>query len=94
MCGIVGLASTAQTQDRLALNRMRDRMSHRGPDDAGAWWSEDGHVGLAQRRLAIIDLSPAGRQPMVDQCGSLSITFNGEIYNHNALRSEPRCARL
>jgi asparagine synthase (glutamine-hydrolysing) len=63
-------------------------MIHRGPDDAGEWWSADGRVGLAQRRLSIIDLSPAGHQPMHDASGALSIVFNGEIYNFSDLRDE------
>ena len=63
-------------------------MTHRGPDDAGEWWSADGRVGLAHRRLAIIDLSPAGHQPMHDASGMLSIIFNGEIYNFQELRSQ------
>lgn len=61
-------------------------MTHRGPDDAGEWWSEDGRVGLAHRRLSIIDLSPAGHQPMLDAAGDLTIVFNGEIYNFAELR--------
>ncbi|NDC10531.1 MAG: asparagine synthase (glutamine-hydrolyzing), partial [Oxalobacteraceae bacterium] len=60
----------------------------RGPDDAGEWWSADGRVGLAQRRLAIIDLSPGGHQPMHDTSRELSIVFNGEIYNFSDLRDE------
>jgi asparagine synthase (glutamine-hydrolysing) len=63
-------------------------MIHRGPDDAGEWWSSDGRVGLAHTRLSIIDLSPAGHQPMLDASGSLSIVFNGEIYNFGDLRDE------
>jgi asparagine synthase (glutamine-hydrolysing) len=63
-------------------------MRHRGPDDADAWWSGDGNVGLAHRRLAIIDLSPAGRQPMHDAAGELVLVFNGEIYNFVELRAE------
>jgi asparagine synthase (glutamine-hydrolysing) len=63
-------------------------MTHRGPDGAGEWWSRDGRVGLAHRRLAIIDLSPAGHQPMSDASGTLTIVFNGEIYNHTELRAE------
>jgi asparagine synthase (glutamine-hydrolysing) len=63
-------------------------MAHRGPDDAGEWWSSDGRVGLAHRRLSIIDLSPAGHQPMHDMAGALSIVFNGEIYNFGELRSQ------
>ena len=65
---------------------MRDSLRHRGPDDAGVWWSEDGRVGLGHRRLAIIDLSAAGRQPMTDATGRLQIVFNGEIYNYRELR--------
>ncbi len=65
-------------------------MAHRGPDDAGLWWSPDGCLGLAHRRLSIIDLSPAGHQPMTDQTGRLHIVFNGEIYNYQDLRRELR----
>jgi asparagine synthase (glutamine-hydrolysing) len=87
MCGIVGIAGvTPQTRDWLVAGR--DVMAHRGPDDAGAWWSADGRVGLAQRRLAIIDLSPGGHQPMHDASGDLSIVYNGEIYNFAELRAE------
>jgi asparagine synthase (glutamine-hydrolysing) len=67
---------------------MCDTLRHRGPDDAGTWWSADRRVGLAQRRLAIIDLSPGGHQPMLDASGQLCITFNGEIYNYQELRRE------
>lgn len=66
----------------------RDTMIHRGPDGAGEWWSDDGRVGLAHRRLAIIDLSPAGHQPMVDTNGDMIIVFNGEIYNFAELREQ------
>jgi len=63
-------------------------MTHRGPDDAGEWWSADGRVGLAHRRLSIVDLSHLGHQPMQFPERGLSIVFNGEIYNHLALRDE------
>jgi asparagine synthase (glutamine-hydrolysing) len=63
-------------------------MSHRGPDGAGEWWSEDGRIGLGHRRLAIIDLSSNGHQPMQDVTGELWIVFNGEIYNFRDLREE------
>jgi len=63
-------------------------MAHRGPDDAGEWWSRNGCVGLAHRRLSIIDLSAAGHQPMSDVAGRLTIVFNGEIYNFADLRLE------
>ena len=63
-------------------------MMHRGPDDSGSWWSAAGHVGLAQRRLAIIDLSPGGHQPMHYRSNRLSVVFNGEIYNYLDLRDQ------
>jgi asparagine synthase (glutamine-hydrolysing) len=88
MCGIVGVASNLPQVQRAWLAIGRDAMAHRGPDDAGEWWSADGRVGLAQRRLSIIDLSPAGHQPMRDAKGELSIVFNGEIYNFVELREE------
>ncbi len=90
MCGIVGkiLARSASEKTRELLDVMRDTMRHRGPDDAGSWWSPNGRVGLAQRRLSIIDLSPAGHQPMLSQDGEIALTFNGEIYNFQALRDE------
>ena len=86
MCGIAGIAARTPFNDRDLLVTMRDAMAHRGPDDAGIWWSADGRVGLSQRRLAIIDLSPAGHQPMSDATGEIWITFNGEIYNYQELR--------
>lgn len=88
MCGIVGIVSNSPQAQRAWLAIGRDAMTHRGPDDAGEWWSGDGRVGLAQRRLAIIDLSPAGHQPMHDASGTFSIVFNGEIYNFADLRKE------
>ncbi len=87
MCGIVGSASRTMVDCDL-LVAMRDTMCHRGPDDAGVWRSMDGNVGLAQRRLAIIDLSAGGHQPMADSAGALHIVFNGEIYNFKDLRRE------
>ena len=90
MCGIVGIASRRAVSHRNWLVAGRDAMTHRGPDDAGEWWSEDGRVGLAHRRLSIIDLSTAGHQPMSDASGALSLVFNGEIYNFTELREELR----
>jgi asparagine synthase (glutamine-hydrolysing) len=87
MCGIVGVAIREGRGDREALIAMRDTMTHRGPDDAGAWWSSDGRMGLAHRRLAIIDLSSAGRQPMGDVTDGAWITYNGEIYNYRELKT-------
>ena len=88
MCGIVGISSTNPLADRSWLKDGRDSMIHRGPDDAGEWWSADRRVGLAHRRLSIIDLTAAGRQPMKDPSGTLSVVFNGEIYNFSDLRNE------
>lgn len=88
MCGILGIASQSPINNRELLIAQRDTMRHRGPDDAGAWWSNDGHVGLAHRRLAILDLSPAGHQPMQDTREELCVVFNGEIYNFHELRRE------
>ena len=87
MCGIVGVAGEVRMPREL-LGAMRDRLKHRGPDDDGLWWSPDGRVGLGHRRLSIIDLSAAGRQPMTDTAGDLQIAFNGEIYNYLELRAE------
>ncbi len=90
MCGIAGLyhfknSKTVREDD---LVRMRDTLVHRGPDDAGAYFSQDKKVGLGTRRLKIIDLSPAGHMPMTTACGGTWITFNGEIYNFMELRRE------
>ena len=86
MCGIVGIFSKYPKENPDLLLKMRDAMVHRGPDDAGVWWSPDKRLGMAHRRLAIIDLSPGGRQPMEDITGQYVITFNGEIYNYGDLR--------
>jgi asparagine synthase (glutamine-hydrolysing) len=88
MCGIVGSASVNTPFPHSLLLEMRDTLRHRGPDDVGAWCSEEGLVALGHRRLAIIDLSPAGRQPMTDASGRLQIVFNGEIYNYQDVRRE------
>ncbi len=91
MCGIAGIYSydkDAPSIDQAELMRIRERMIARGPDDAGLWVSDDRRVGLAHRRLAIIDLSPAGAQPMHDPETGNWIVFNGEIYNHVKLREQ------
>jgi asparagine synthase (glutamine-hydrolysing) len=67
-------------------------MSHRGPDDAGRWWSPDRRIGFGHRRLAVIDLSAAGHQPMADPDSRVCITFNGELYNYRELRGELEAA--
>jgi len=90
MCGIVGIFnhSTSERVSERMLQRMRDSMTHRGPDDCGAYLSPDSSAGLGHRRLAIIDLSPDARGPMCDDSGQLWITFNGEIYNYLELRAD------
>lgn len=91
MCGINGilrLDPTTEPVDREELLRTRDAMALRGPDGCGAWFSEDGGVALGHRRLAIIDLSEAGAQPMSSGDGRFRITFNGEIYNYAEIRRE------
>lgn len=88
MCGIAGILTFGGAIDPAALSRMRDTMRHRGPDDEGLWISPDGRVGLAHRRLSIIDLAPAAAQPMADYDGTALVVFNGEIYNHMDLRRE------
>ena len=88
MCGLVGTASIASHGDRAWLPVARDTLIHRGPDDSGEWWSDCRRVGLAHRRLAIIDLSPLGHQPMQHPDAGLTVVFNGEIYNFAELRRE------
>src|SRR3954452_23513421 len=88
MCGIIGVASRRALADGAWLDAGCAAMMHRGPDDSGSWWSAAGNVGLAQRRLAIIDLSPGGHQPMHYQGSRLSVVFNGEIYNYLDLRDQ------
>ena len=91
MCGICGVfefGANERAVEEATLIRMRDTMTHRGPDDAGIHISPDGRVGLGHRRLSIVDLSSAGRQPMSNEDGTVWITFNGEIYNHAKLRVE------
>jgi asparagine synthase (glutamine-hydrolysing) len=91
MCGISGVLAFKNGHFEVTaeyLTRMRDTMVHRGPDGAGLWISPNRRVGLAHRRLSIIDLSDAASQPMSNGDGSLQIVFNGEIYNHAEIRCE------
>src|ERR1043165_2427300 len=86
MCGIIGIGRKDPICDPSWLTAGREALRHRGPDGAGEWWSADGRVGLGHQRLAIIDLSFAGHQPMHDIFGETCIVFNGEIYNFSDLR--------
>jgi len=91
MCGIVGVLSFTNGAFRVTepyLVRMRDVMSHRGPDGAGIFVSDNRRIGLGFRRLAIIDLSERAMQPMSNEDGTLWVVFNGEIYNHAEIRAE------
>src|SRR5438309_874414 len=90
MCGIAAIFSYrgGPMLVESELLSIRDRMTSRGPDGAGLWISEDRLVGLAHRRLAIIDLSASGAQPMLDATGTSCISFNGEIYNYRELREQ------
>jgi asparagine synthase (glutamine-hydrolysing) len=90
MCGINGTIRFHGTIDRALLERQRDTMVHRGPDSSGLWCSADERVGFGHRRLAIIDLTPGGHQPMIDTETGTVITFNGEIYNFVELRDRLR----
>jgi len=88
MCGIVGFCSCNNKVDKGVLISMRDSLSHRGPDDKGEYIDEENNIGLAHRRLSILDLSSLGRQPMSNDNGSIWVTYNGEIYNFKEIRRE------
>src|SRR5437762_2628600 len=85
MCGIAGIVNCPK-DERLAV--MTDLLAHRGPDDQGTRYFPEERVGLGHRRLSIIDLSPAGHQPMANDDESIWIVFNGEIYNFKELRHD------
>jgi asparagine synthase (glutamine-hydrolysing) len=89
MCGIAGIASW-QSGHALApdIERMIEPLRHRGPDDHGLWCDNDAGIGLGQRRLSIIDLSPQGHQPMTSASGRYVLSYNGEIYNFAELRAD------
>jgi asparagine synthase (glutamine-hydrolysing) len=90
MCGLVGFLGgvASNSSDTVSLRRMSDQIFLRGPDDAGDWSDSETRIALAHRRLAIVDLTPAGHQPMWSSDGRFVIVFNGEIYNHLSIRSE------
>jgi len=86
MCGIAGVLE--RNPDVETVRRMIGALAHRGPDDEGVWVDADAGIAFGHRRLSIVDLSPAGHQPMLSPAGRYVITFNGEIYNHAELRRE------
>jgi asparagine synthase (glutamine-hydrolysing) len=91
MCGITGLIHiNGASVSPVVLQKMTDTIAHRGPDGEGHWI--EGNVGIGHRRLAIIDLSPAGHQPMISADHRYVLTYNGEIYNHRELRTELEAA--
>ena len=86
MCGIAGLLGPGAAEPRIVA-AMIAPLEHRGPDDVGLWSDAEAGVALGHRRLAIVDLSAAGHEPMVSASGRLVVTYNGEIYNHAELRA-------
>ena len=87
MCGLVGYwDKKGANLNTVAL--MAAKIQHRGPDDSGTWLNSDKNLVLAHQRLSILDLSPAGHQPMTSPCARYTIIYNGEIYNHLDLRLE------
>jgi asparagine synthase (glutamine-hydrolysing) len=97
MCGIAGILDPTGTRSRAELEsialRMADAQAHRGPDGRGAYADPDGGLALGHRRLAVLDLSDAGAQPMTSACGRFTLCCNGEIYNHLDLRQQIDAAR-
>ena len=90
MCGIAGFWQTKRQAEIPAevLRRMGDALKHRGPDDSGVFYDDSTGLGLGHRRLSILDLSPAGHQPMASHSGRYIIIFNGEVYNFEEIRKE------
>src|SRR4051812_36449813 len=87
ICGTLG-TSNGFASGEAVVTAERDKMAHRGPDDGGVWRAADAPGAFGHRRLSIVDLSTAGHQPMCNEDGTVWITYNGEIYNHAALRTE------
>src|SRR5213082_601756 len=92
MCGIAGMVDWRTATSADALRSMIETVRQRGPDAGAVWVDAEGGVVLGQRRLAIIDLSPGGAQPMHSADGRYVITFNGEIYNYRNIRRELQAA--
>ena len=88
MCGIIGLYQKNKIIEKKILQKMASRTAHRGPDNTGYFLSEDYSIGLVHNRLSILDLSPAGNQPMFIDNQKYTTVFNGEIYNHREIRKD------
>ena len=89
MCGLTGILNTSPHGNaNKLLEKMTNAIAHRGPDDSGVWHDPESGIGLAHQRLSIVDLSPAGHQPMASHSKRYVFVFNGEIYNHLDLRTE------
>ncbi len=89
MCGVAGIVGRADNENfNAVVASMIGSLEHRGPDDSGVWADDDASIVLGHRRLAIVDLSPAGHQPMLSGCSRYVMSFNGEIYNHLQIRKE------
>ena len=91
MCGIVGFIDHSIQgidQCKSSINKMSKKLLSRGPDDAGHWVENDGSIALGHRRLAILDLTKNGKQPMLSPSGRYAMVFNGEIYNHLEIRKQ------
>ncbi|MCY4262101.1 MAG: hypothetical protein OXC97_02095 [Candidatus Dadabacteria bacterium] len=93
MCGITGIYSPGGTVSPVVLSAMTDTLRHRGPDHSGTYVNPNGTVGLGHTRLSIIDLSERGNQPMANDSGGVQVSYNGEIYNYQEIRTcSPRTA--
>src|SRR4051794_19666596 len=92
MCGIAGIWDGLRCLESGAIEtvvrNMASALTHRGPDDSGVWVDSGANIALSHRRLSIVDLSAEGHQPMISRSGRYVIVFNGEIYNHRALRAD------
>ena len=86
MCGVTGFWDSQDYNQAEIVKHMADKITSRGPDDFGVWVAKDKGLAFAHRRLSIVDLSPAGHQPMVSSCGRFVLIYNGEIYNHLDIR--------
>src|SRR6266849_9987333 len=91
MCGIAGFLDdrpATRASREAVVSAMTETLRHRGPDDGGVWVDAEAGIALGNRRLAILDVSPAGHQPMASADGRYVLTYNGEIYNFRELRAE------